>query len=247
MKQVLFLCIFLSSYIVNADPNLEMVVSSSETEAQAVEDCAGCDTNSSLAPITLVTIEDTVEHFEKISDETWGNSCSEFVHNGEIGQYGEMVRKELTKSNQFLNIKRGDSDLVSLCPKYSEMNDSSKANVFLLILSSMAFEESSCNNSKSARGPNGTAKGLFQLHLGKEARYAPECSNYDSRTVEGSITCALGIINKQMAEGPLFRQESNYWDVLRPKRWSTKRRSYFNNPSYEQIRNAIAEFAPCQG
>jgi hypothetical protein len=149
------------------------------------------------------------------------------------------------KDKQLDFIKRGDADLVRLCPNYTNMNDAGKANVFLIIMTAMAFEESTCNNNITARGPNGTLKGLFQLHLGKEASYGPECDNFDSRTPEGSIMCSLSIINKQMGQGNLFRQQSNHWDVLRPKRWVKATRKYINNPSYAQIRSAISDFAPC--
>lgn len=255
MKHILFLSLILAAFVarsqefqanvVDVDPNLEIKIQGADVEAQAVEDCVGCKASPSLAPQPVATIQETANHLDKINEQEWANSCGEFINNGQIGKYGEMIRNEISKSNQLSNIKRGDEDLVALCPNYTMMNDSSKANVFLLILTSMAFEESSCDNSKSARGPNGTAKGFFQLHLGKEASYGPECNNYDSRTPAGSIVCALSVINKQMGEGNLFRQDSNYWDVLRPQRWSAKKRKYFANPSYEQIRSAIAEFAPC--
>lgn len=256
MKHILFLSLILAALVANAqefqvnvvetDPNLEIKIQSAETEAQAVEDCVGCNDNPSLAPQPVATIAETGAHLDKVSsEEGWMNACSEFVQDGEIGQYGDMIRSEVMKPNQYMNIKKGDADLAGLCPNYPMMDDSSKANVFLLILTSMAFEESSCNNDKSTRGPNGTAKGFFQLHLGKEASYGPECNNFDSRTGAGSIMCSLSVINKQMGDGDLFRQDSNYWDVLRPQRWSKKKKKYFPNPSYAQIRAAIAEFAPC--
>lgn len=256
MKHILFLSLILAALIANAqefqvnvveaDPNLEIKIQDAETEAQAIQDCVGCNVNPSLAPQPVATIAETGTHLDKVSsEEGWKNACTEFVQDGEIGQYGEMIRREVMKSNQYMNIKKGDADLARLCPNYQMMDDSSKANVFLLILTSMAFEESSCNNDKSARGPNGTAKGFFQLHLGKEASYGPECNNFDSRTGSGSVKCTLSIINKQMGDGDLFRQDSNYWDVLRPQRWSKKKKKYFPNPSYAQIRSAIADFTPC--
>lgn len=254
MKHILFLSLILAALIANAqefqvnvveaDPNLEIKIQGAETEAQAVEDCVGCKTDSSLAPQPVATIAETGAHLDRMSsEEGWKNACTEFVQDGQIGQYGEKIVNEVMKS-QNINIKKGDADLVSLCPNYPMMDDGSKANVFLIILTSMAFEESTCNNNETARGPNGTARGFFQLHSGKEASYGPDCRNYDSRTPEGSITCAVSIINKEMGAGNLFDQGS-HWDVLRPMRWDRKRKKYFANPSYAQIRSAITEFPAC--
>lgn len=227
--------------IVNADPNLKVTVQG----AGAVADCVGCKTSPSLAPNPIATIEETAEHLNKINGSVWANACGGFIDNGKIGAYGELIRSEISKPGQLMSIKNGDQDLAGLCPNYPVMDDSSKANVFLLIMTSMAFEESSCDNNQTARGPNGTLKGFFQLHLGKEASYGPECRNYDSRTPTGSIMCAMSVINKQMGSGNLFRQETNYWDVLRPQRWNPKTKRYIPNPSYAKIRSAISKFAPC--
>lgn len=264
MKHLLFVGLILAAVIANAhqqftaevvedDPNLEIVIKDSASEAQAVEDCGSECRNGGKNRIAargnIASIEETADHLQDMNASEWGNACREFVDNGDIGTHGETVRSEIMKPGAYQYIKRGDSDLARICPNYPRMNDSSKANVILLILTAMAFEESTCNNSASARGPNGTAHGFFQLHLGREASYAGQggdsCKNYDSRTPEGSIRCALETINRQMSEGPMFRQESNYWDVLRPQRWSSKRKSYFPNPSYTEIREAIADFEPC--
>ena len=264
MKHLLFVSLILAAVIANArqqftaeivedDPNFEISIKDSATEAQAVEDCGSeCrnrGNNRIAARGNIASIEETADHLQDMNASEWGNSCRGFVNNGDIGVHGETVRSEIMKPGAYANIKRGDSDLARICPNYPRMNDSSKANVILLIMTAMAFEESTCNNSASARGPNGTAQGFFQLHLGREASYAgsggDSCKNYDSRTPEGSIRCALETINNQMAEGPMFRQDGNYWDVLRPQRWSSKRKSYFPNPSYAEIRETIAEFEPC--
>lgn len=269
MKHILFLCLVLAACIANAqvfiteivdteaskafqisiestDPNLEIKSSGAAMEAQAVEDCIGCNASTSKAPQALASVQETGQHLEKVSaEEGWQDTCDGFVKDGKIGLYGQIVREEVMKPAALKNIKQGDADLSRLCPNYPTMNTSSKANVILLIMTSMAYEESSCNNNKSARGPNGTAKGFFQLHSGRESTYSSDCANYDSRTPRGSITCALSILDKQMSEGNLFRQDENYWDVLRPKRWSKKTKSYFPNPSFKEIRSAISSFEPC--
>ena len=265
MKPILILCLLFAASLANAqaftveivdndppapssDPNLQIVITESGTEAKAVEDCANCSLSvgTPQAPKALASVRQTGEHLERVNaSEGWQNSCEGFVKDGQIGLYGQIVREQIMKPASFKNIKQGDRDLSRLCPNYSVMNDSSKANVILLIMTSMAFEESTCNNSKSARGPNGTAKGFFQLHAGQESSYSPDCADYDSRTPRGSITCALNILDSQMSKGNMFRQEENYWDVLRPKRWSKKTKTYFPNPSFAQIRSAISSFEPC--
>lgn len=252
MKHVLFLCLVLAACIANAqvfttaDPNLQIVISGPSTEAQAVEQCINFNLSTASVSQVLASVQETGEHLERvIAEEGWQNSCDGFVKDGQIGVYGQIVREQIMKPAAFSHIKAGDADLSRLCPNYTSMNNSSKANVILLIMTSMAFEESTCNNDKSARGPNGTAKGFFQLHSGRESSYNPDCENYASRTPRGSITCALKMLDKQMSEGNLFRQEENYWDVLRPMRWSKKTKSYFPNPSFAEIRSAISSFEPC--
>jgi hypothetical protein len=265
MKHILFLCLVLAACIANAqvftteivedripaagtDPNLQIVVV--DTEAQAVEDCTNCSLSISRpapsGPQALASVQQTGQHLERvIAEEGWLNKCDGFVKDGQIGLYGQIVREQIMKRTSFKNIKEGDDDLARLCPNYSTMNDSSKANVILLIMTSMAFEESSCNNSKTARGPHGLAKGFFQLHAGKESSYSPDCQNGASLTPRGSIECALNILDLQMGKGNMFRQEENYWDVLRPNRWSSRTKTYFPNPSFAQIRSAITSFGPC--
>lgn len=264
MKSILFLCLVLAGCIANAqtftttisndDENLQMTAKITESEAQAVEDCSGCafsagrssSSASSMASQALASVRQTGEHLERvIAEEGWQNSCDGFVKDGQIGLYGQIVREQIMKPSALKNIKQGDDDLELLCPNYPSMNNSSKANVILLIMTSMAFEESTCNNSKTARGPNGIARGFFQLHSGKESSYSPDCQDNASHTARGSITCALSILDNQMGKGNMFRQQENYWDVLRPQRWSKKNKSYFANPSYAQIRSAISSFEPC--
>lgn len=268
MKHVLFLCLVLAACIANAqlftveiqdrvpaagvDPNLEIIITDSPTatEATAVEDCTTCSLSIGRPVVNgsqpLASVQQTGEHLERVIAESgWQNSCDGFVKDGQIGLYGQIVREHILKPQSFKNIKQGDSDLARLCPNYLTMNDSSKANVILLIMTSMAYEESSCNNNKTARGPYGLAKGFFQLHAGKESSYSPDCEVGASRTPRGSIECALNILELQMSKGNMFRQEENYWDVLRPNRWSKKTKTYFPNPSYAQIRSAITSFEPC--
>ena len=260
MKHILFLCLVLAACIANAqmftttisnDPNLQMTKTITESEAQAVEDCSSCSfsagrSSSSMASQALASVKQTGEHLERvIAEEGWQNSCDGFVKDGQIGLYGQIVREEIMKPSALKNIKQGDEDLGMLCPNYSSMNNSSKANVILLIMTSMAFEESTCNNNKTAKGPYGIARGFFQLHSGKESSYSPDCQDNASKTARGSITCALSILDNQMGKGNMFRQEENYWDVLRPQRWDKKTKSYFANPSYAQIRSAISSFEPC--
>ncbi|AZZ36095.1 hypothetical protein CIK05_04575 [Bdellovibrio sp. qaytius] len=267
MKHILFLCLVLAACIANSqvfttqivddqqpqssDPNLQIVITDkSTTEAKAVEDCTQCSLTAgrtvSKSSQALASVQQTGKHLERvIAEEGWQSSCDGFVKDGKIGLYGQIVREEIMKPAALKNIKQGDEDLARLCPSYPVMNNSSKANVILLVITSMAFEESSCNNEKSARGPNGVAKGFFQLHAGQESSYSPDCEDFDSNTPRGSITCALKTLNTQMGKGNMFRQEDNYWDVLRPMRYSKKTKSYFPNPSYAQIRSAISSFGPC--
>ncbi len=235
----LAICIILNMFIFTANAKSSGPV----TQAQVNDNCQDCRT--SMAAKQNITLREIGTFIDDIGDKIgWQNRCESFVQDEMIGKYGHFIRSKVMTPGSFLNFKKGDPDLMRLCPNFKLMNESNKANVAVLLLTAMAFEESSCNNAETARGPNGTAAGFLQLHLGKEANYASACKNFDSKTSEGSLSCGLAIIDKQMAKGNLFRQEGNYWDVLRPQRY-TKSRGYFANPSFTKIRNAIASFPPC--
>lgn len=106
------------------------------------------------------------------------------------------------------------------CPRYKTMTANQKGMVWVMVLTMMAHFESSCNIKAHAKGPNGTAKGFYQLHAGKEQNYDQDmemCVKNASFSGKSSNKCALAMLEVQLVkeDGQLFSKKS-YWDVLRP-------------------------------
>jgi hypothetical protein len=127
-----------------------------------------------------------------------------------------------------------DLDVPQCGPRLS---DEDKKGLWILIISAMTHYESSCIYTGKAKGPNGIAAGLLQLHRGKEARYSRGCRNGDSGSAERSLICGISMINDQIEEGrPLFSPNS-YWEVLRPTGRSKKAK---------KIMAVIGQYPACQ-
>jgi len=178
-----------------------------------------------------------VSGIEKVSDTmNYANKCDEFASDGNVQVWGTVVEQELDRQ-KYTMVDTGSSDIALYCPNYKSMDENERKSVWMLVLVSMAHYESSCNNKEKAKGPNGTAAGLLQLHRGHEANYSNGCRNSDSNTPERSLICGLSMINDQIQRGePLFSEHS-YWEVLRPRGRSQKAR---------KIESAIRQFPPCQ-
>lgn len=144
---------------------------------------------------------------------------------GPVGQY--ISHTMLSNPSLFKPLFQGAS-LNNYCPQYSKMNEKQRAQVWVLIMTSMTFFESSCNPKVAAKGPNGTAYGYFQLHKGYEDQYdgtTNVCKKGDAGDPYKASKCALGMMVKQFDRdsGELFSNRS-YWDVLRPNGSSQKAR-----------------------
>lgn len=154
---------------------------------------------------------------------------------------GKMIAGDVGRalSQIFLDNQQGLSSLVSggsvrakYCPRYGKMSAKEKSIVWVFILTAMAHFESNCTRTASAKGPNGTAYGYFQLHRGHEDNYGGGnfCKKGDAAKPAAASKCTLGMLEKQFVnrQGELFSSKS-YWDVLRPtgssKKWSVIRRA----------------------
>ncbi|MES2801156.1 MAG: hypothetical protein V4654_01570 [Bdellovibrionota bacterium] len=147
---------------------------------------------------------------------------------------GKMVAGAVGKalSQIFLDNQHGLNSLVSggtvrskYCPRYAKMTAKEKSIVWVFILTAMAHFESNCTRIASAKGPNGTAYGYFQLHRGQEDNYGGGsfCKKGDAAKPAAASKCTLGMLEKQFKnrQGELFSNKS-YWDVLRPTGSSKK-------------------------
>ena len=146
----------------------------------------------------------------------WAQACGQFTNSESIGGWGQavmsMVNVERTPQLIF-----GATDFDKYCPLYPNLSERNKQHVWALVLTAMAFFESSCDPKRTGVGPNGDLMGLLQLHLDKEQGYSKGCNKGDSRTAKGNISCSLAMLNDQLRRGePLFSTKS-YWDVLRPQ------------------------------
>ena len=139
--------------------------------------------------------------------------------NQTTGKVGEAIFKELTTKADLYSLLLEGGDVKRYCKKYSGMSKNQRALVWVLILTTMAHFESSCSEKASARGPNGTAYGYYQLHKGKEDQYlgGDACAKNSSTNPVSSSRCTLAMLEIQMKRSNrmLFSNKS-YWEVLRP-------------------------------
>lgn len=177
------------------------------------------------------------EIFYTIDARNWPNSCESFSSEKGYGFWGKFVAQELSNYNRYRDLIEGTDDLVDLCPRYPYMRREDRYNVWVMILLNMAYYESSCEIKNTAKGPNGQAAGLLQLHGGQEYKYSKGCQQGDATSAGGSIRCSLNMLNDQSRrDGKLFSSKS-YWEVLRPKGRSNK--AYL-------IQASIVGFQPCR-
>ncbi len=136
-----------------------------------------------------------------------------------LGDSGRNIFDALKKNKELFPQLIKGGNLPKYCSKYPQMNTDQKAMVWVMVLTMMAHFESSCNMKAKAKGPNGTAKGYYQLHQGKEQNYDELglCQKNASNNDKLSAKCALSMLERQLdkEDGNLFSKKS-YWDVLRP-------------------------------
>lgn len=142
--------------------------------------------------------------------------CGQFITSSGSGAVGKRVMSDVETARLMMT---GSKDLQTFCPKYPNLSVENQRKVWLLVMTVMSFLESSCNSSITAKGPNGTLRGLFQLHAGKEPQYTKSrrCQRNGSKTNDGSVVCTVGMLDDQMARSSKLFSNDSYWGVLRPK------------------------------
>lgn len=123
-------------------------------------------------------------------------------------------------------------DVVKFCPNFQRLSEHEKKVIWMRIIDGMIFFESTCKPNASAKGPNGTAYGLLQLHLGREQDYERNCKKYDSKSGVRSIACGLSMIHEQIVETRKLFFSGSYWEVLRPSGRSKRAKSIVNHIWY---------------
>jgi hypothetical protein len=150
----------------------------------------------------------------------YASKCSqEVVGVDGLGDWGRFVKAELS-SGQYQELLSNKKAFRKVCPGFDFMNRNEKKNVWVFILMSMSHYESSCRPTVEAQGPNGTAKGLLQLHEGAENKYSHWdregiCKKGDSKKPKDSLQCTLAMLNGQLERFDSLFFEKSYWDVLR--------------------------------
>lgn len=145
--------------------------------------------------------------------------CEEFSINPPTDRnWRQVVLNELNRQKHPLFFDpKPDSDLVKYCPNFPNLTDDEKEIIWLRVFDGMVFFESSCKSSAQAKGPYGTAYGLFQLHLGREQDYARNCRQNDSKYSQRSIACGMTMVHDQIDQDNKLFFSGSYWEVLRPK------------------------------
>ncbi|AHZ86612.1 hypothetical protein AB1A81_06425 [Bdellovibrio bacteriovorus] len=200
--------------------------------------CLGCEDRGDRSVDQIRALRTTVGgdqsykdiyryNYNKQKDRKVAEVCSNFATDSGYGPLGRHVMNILNE-REYPNLFDGTPDLVSLCPAFPQLGPEEKKVVFVAIMNVMALGESTCGaGPHTARGPNGTAVGLLQLHRGKEGSYesdhrhghGPEigCKNGDGEKPESSLKCGLHLLDMQFAgKGELFSR-SSHWEVLRPQ------------------------------
>ena len=154
------------------------------------------------------------------------DDCQKFMDKNLVyGDLGQFISRELLSQPKQYSELLNASAMNSACAKYNELTVNQRILIWTLTLAAMAHFESSCNQNASAKGPNGTAYGLFQLHKNKEAGYDNNlkvCQNGDSQNPKRSSQCVLSMLNQQIKNTGLIFTNKSYWDVLRPNGSSKK-------------------------
>ena len=145
----------------------------------------------------------------------WASSCQQFVGPKGFGSSGNHILRVLNRSD-YPELYRASADMKKTCPNFSNLKDSEKELVWVMVLAGISFFESTCNKNAKSRGPNGIAQGLLQLHLNRESYYDSDCITGDSQNDKLSLSCGLSMLNSQLRRDQKLFSQDSYWEVLRP-------------------------------
>jgi hypothetical protein len=173
----------------------------------------------------------------------YADKCKdEFISSQGLGNWGKYVKKELS-SKLYVSLLKNSKTFENVCPGYPLMKLEERKNLWVFILMSMSHYESSCRPQVEAQGPNGIAKGLFQLHDNFENKYSQWdldgiCKKGGARNPKDSLKCTLSMLNGQVEKYNSLFFKKSYWDVLRK----------VNEPDTHafKIKNAIGMLKGCE-
>jgi hypothetical protein len=185
--------------------------------------------------ISHISSADQAPIFQKVNfeghvDPSKYLACPNFIQKDPSGglsfdELGTIVNWYFDDANPEHNSKEslwinGFSDFKYICPNYTYYDATDRVIVWNVLLSNMAFRESTCNsNAFLKKSPDGSgAYGPYQqpnpMKIGIEKSTYRECSKKDSAYADSATYCALDMLAFQQKSSPLFSNNS-YWDVLR--------------------------------
>lgn len=155
-----------------------------------------------------------------MKDLDFSNRCDQFATEAGFGAWGRVIIEELVRGEGD-SLLRGTDDLRRACPNYDYLGVREKSYVWVKIIASMTFLESSCNPRAGlesvVNGPNGRAAGLLQLHKNKEHEYGPKCPKGASLSPSSTLKCAISMLDRQIEKTEALFSRATYWGVLRPQ------------------------------
>lgn len=179
------------------------------------------NSQSHLESFMRLSKSKNIKKFSQIAEEmNYSDRCmDEFIGSEGLGDWGRYVKKELS-SKSFVPLLKNTKTFKNICPGYASMKSDERKNLWVFVLMSMSHYESSCRPQVEAQGPNGIAKGLFQLHENFENRYshwdiAKICKKGGAKNPKESLRCTLSMLSGQVEKFNALFFEKSYWDVLR--------------------------------
>lgn len=182
----------------------------------------------------------------KLNDRTlWSPNCYNFIDNrGNYGPWAKAIQKSFTEGGNFdgagisksaswlvgeYSSQIGDLDRgIKINTKFKNYSQQNKIDFFIYYAAAVAMTESTCRPTQAAKGPNGTAIGLWQLHKGRTNNYADNvCGNFNETNGSLNVVCGLKMLNyyvksNKNSDNKLF-WDGNYWETMHMKRPSGKK------------------------
>jgi hypothetical protein len=163
----------------------------------------------------------------------WGSGCANFIdEQGNINAWGLTVIEAVNRYPEYLNSI--SQDMLNYCPNFIKFNKAEKENFWVWFIAAMAMRESGCRPDAKAKGPNGIAAGLLQLHLHKEYAYHKDCKTTNALEPQQNLSCGSAMFDTQLIRyNRMFLARGSYWEVLQ------------TDSSGNGVRKLIAQYRPC--
>lgn len=171
-------------------------------------------------PAAVQTTDAAAQISAVMKDLEFSDRCDQFATPNGFGPWGRVIVEELVRGEGDA-LLRGSDDLRRACPNYDYLGVREKSYVWVKVIASMTFLESSCNPraglERVVKGPNGRAAGLLQLHKDKENQYGANCPKGASTSPTATLKCAISMLDRQLEKTEALFSRATYWGVLRPQ------------------------------